>query len=120
MDFHQQPYPNIDPKPYQSRHSEKMATASMVLGIVATVTSGCVYPALVCGSLGIILALLSRGGEMKLSNQGKIGLILGVLGLISGIAFFIFAFYTVIHTYGSFDNFMKEYMELYNSLAGEL
>ena len=68
MDFEQ----NIDrmKTPYQNKSSDNMALASFILGIIAVVTSGCIYLAIVCGSLGIILALLSRGGEMKLNSRG--------------------------------------------------
>ena len=46
--------------PYENRRSPGMATASLVLGILSLATSFCLYFALPCGALGIILALLSR------------------------------------------------------------
>lgn len=120
MDFHQEPYQNINSAPPYNRRSQKMATASMTLGIAAMVTAGCIYPALICGALGIILAQLSKGGETTLDGPGRAGFLLSILGIALGIAFFCYGFYTIINVYGSFDNFMKEYMTLYNTLTTDL
>ena len=79
MDFEQ----NIDSMktPDQNKRSDSMALASLILGIIAIVTSGCIYLAIVCGALGIILALLSRGGEMTFTSKGIAGLTLSSIGL---------------------------------------
>ena len=86
MDF--QPEMPQPAAPCQNKRSESMATASFILGLIALLTCGCIYSALVCGALGMILALLSRGGEMKLNIYGKTGLILSSVGLILSIAFY--------------------------------
>lgn len=75
---------------YENRHSEGMAVAAMVLGIVGLVMSFCVYPGFICGALGIILGILSRGGEMTYPGCGKAGIILGsIAAVISFIAIFV-------------------------------
>lgn len=112
MDFEQ----NMDmmKTPYQNKRSDGMALASFILGIIAVLTSGCIYLAIVCGSLGIILALLSRGGEMKLSSRGTAGLALSSIGLALTLLIYITAFVFIIYYYGGIDAFMEDYMNLYN------
>ena len=99
----------------QENHSEYMALASMILGIIAIVTSGCIYLAIICGSLAIILALLSRGGRMDFCTQAKAGLISGVVGLILTIIIYVTAFAFILQQYGGIDGLMQEYMNLYNA-----
>lgn len=83
MDFQQQPN-GYQPNPnysynmnqapqrnYMDKRSTGLATASIALGIVSIVTFCCLYAALPCGALAIILGLLSRGGEMTFSTTGK-------------------------------------------------
>ena len=112
MDFEQ----NIDrmKTPYQNKSSDNMALASFILGIIAVITSGCIYLAIVCGSLGIILALLSRGGEMKLTSRGIAGLTLSSIGLALTFLIYTAAFLFHIRSFGGSDAFMEEYMKLYN------
>ena len=68
---------------YMDKRSTGLATASIALGIVSIVTFCCLYAALPCGALAIILGLLSRGGEMTFSTTGKIGIVLGIIGPVS-------------------------------------
>lgn len=64
-----------------------MATASLVMGILALVFL-CCYGGLLFGGLGILFALLSRTGD-RFTGQARAGLILSVIGLTLGI--FLFA-----------------------------
>jgi len=102
MDFQQQPN-GYQPNPnysynmnqapqrnYMDKRSTGLATASIALGIVSIVTFCCLYAALPCGALAIILGLLSRGGEMTFSTTGKIGIVLGIIGLVLTIALYTF------------------------------
>lgn len=92
-----------------------MALASMVLGIIAIVTSGCIYLAIVCGSLSIILALLSRGGRTELCTQAKAGLICGIVGFILTIFIYTISFAFIMRQYGGIDGLMQEYMDIYDA-----
>ncbi|MCR5467471.1 MAG: hypothetical protein K6F37_00795 [Lachnospiraceae bacterium] len=92
--------------------SAVMARWSMILGIIAIVTSPCILPAVVLGALAIILGLLSRGGQLKLPTPAITGVITGVLGIISGASCFIAGYTMLIEQYGSYENFMNEYMKL--------
>lgn len=93
----------------QSRRSQTMEIASIVLGIIAVATCCCFYISLFCGALSIMFALLSRGGEMKLSQRALIGLILGIIGLALTVIFYAFAFFVLLLQCGSWEN-------LYNML----
>lgn len=50
-----------------------MASASLLLGLAAVFTTMAVFPPLICGSLAILFALLSKGYGKKMITQAKIG-----------------------------------------------
>lgn len=97
---------------YIDRRSTGMAIASMVLGITGVVLALCVYPGFIFGSLSIILALLSRGGEMTTSGYGKAGLILGIIAISFSIFMLFFALATVINEFGGFAGYMNYILEM--------
>lgn len=111
MDFEQNMYTQA---PYQNKRSEGMAMASVILGVAALLTSCCIYIAMPCGALGIILALLSRGGHMNMSSQANVGLILSAIGLVLTITLIVASFVFVLSYYGGMDGLMQEYMNIYN------
>lgn len=95
--------------------SEHMETAALILGMTAVLTSPCIYAALICGSLGILFALLSKGGKMTAGRRGKTGLILSGLGLALTVAIYAGALYLLLEQYGGLDGLMQEYRKLYES-----
>lgn len=97
---------------WKNKRSDSMATASFVLGMISLLTSGCIYFALVCGALGIILALLSKGGEYTMNSQAKLGLVLSTLGLIFTIVIFVGMIAFTMYYYGGIDGVMQEYMNI--------
>lgn len=62
-------------RPMPDRHSKHMENLSLIMGIIALSTFCLVYPHY-CGALGIVFALLSRGGETTFSGRAKLGLTL--------------------------------------------
>lgn len=108
---------NTPHKPTYTIRSENMAFASMILGIIALLTSACIYLAVVCGALGMILALLSRGSEKHLSLYGRAGLILNIAGLITTFLIYLTAILFLFFEYGGIDAFLKEYSDLYQSMG---
>ena len=62
MDYNEYHMPNTPNTSYIEKRSASMAIASLVLAIAGLVMGCCIYPAIIFGSLAIILALLSRGG----------------------------------------------------------
>ncbi len=64
--------------------AERLATASMVLGIISLVSVLCCCP-FVLSAIGIVLALLSKGAEETLRPRAKTGLILSIVGMVVSI-----------------------------------
>lgn len=90
------------------RRSQRMETASLFLGIIAISTICCVYSTLICGALGIVFALLSRGGEATLSPRAKTGLILSSIGLGLVILMLIYTVIVANVYYGGIENMLRE------------
>ncbi len=97
-------------QPYIEKRSAGMAVASLVMGIVGIALSCCIYPAFVFGSLAVIFALLSRGGERKTGGYGQAGLILGILALVCGLLFLIYGILAIYAEFGGFEEYLR-YME---------
>lgn len=114
MDYNEYNMPNTPGTSYIEKRSQSMAIASMVLAIAGLVMGCCIYPATIFGSLAIILALLSRGGEMTTSGYAKAGLILGIIAIVFGILFFIYGLVTLLVQFGGLEgymNYIEEIME---------
>lgn len=91
------------PVSFQEKQSpDNMATASLVMGILGTVTCCCYYSAFIFGGLGILFALLSRT-ESHLSGKAKAGLGLSIAGIVLLVVFWI-GFFLLINSAGSFYN----------------
>lgn len=79
------PYTNNGYPPTPAKPSgDGLATAAMILGILSIVTAMTftVYPALILGSIGIVLALLSKGRAPKLISKAKIGSTCAMAGIL--------------------------------------
>jgi len=114
MDYNEYHMPNTPNTSYIEKRSASMAISSLVLAIAGLVMGCCIYPAIIFGSLAIILALLSRGGEMTTSGYAKAGLILGIIAIIFGILFFIYGLITLFVQFGGLEgylNYIEEIME---------
>lgn len=112
MDFHSS-YQYHTPQE-SKRRSKRMENAALILGVIAIATPCLVYPALICGALAIVFALLSRGGEHTLAPRAKIGLILGSIGLGIVLLMIIYTFAVAEVYYGGILNLARE---LYGSLG---
>lgn len=114
-----QSYNNYSYQPNQNQYqrgpnkrSTAMETAALVLGIISVSTCSCIYLSIACGALSVIMALLSKGGANSISERAKIGLILGVAGMIITVIFYASAFVVVMNEYGSIDNVMKAFADM--------
>ena len=86
--------------------------AALVLGFLAVLSCTCIYASIVLGALAILFALLSRGGKMKMSSKAKLGLILGIVGIVLTIVFTVYSFHIALMEYGSIENILREYCEM--------
>lgn len=124
-------YPYYNRNSYQLPNAEpgsSFASAAMVLGIVSIVScfTFTIYPAFVCGSIAVVLALLSKGRRPKLLSKAQTGITLAAIGLalntVLVVASIVLLFTnpdvreevnrTFQRTYGqTFDEMMEEIME---------
>ena len=118
MDFHSDD--NFSGQQYRSpvRPQDAMLTASMVLSVIAIVTTCCIYASIVCGSLSIILALLARGQQKKLSPQGRLAVMTSTAAIVISVLAAVIMFAVTIREYGSLDNFLKAYSDIMESMTG--
>lgn len=106
-----------DSRPPADRRSQAMTSAAIVLSVIAISTICCFYLSFVCGSLGIIFALLSKGGELTMSPNAKAALAVSTTAICLTVILTITSFVAVILRYGSLDAFLKAYTELINSYS---
>lgn len=72
--------------PYNPANS--FARASMTIGAVAlaSVFTFTIFPAIILGSLALILALLSRGAELSFHPTARNGILMSILALVVNVA----------------------------------
>ncbi len=75
------------------RSSAGMASAAMILGIFSLIMMATGF-SIITGSIGVILALLSRGSG-TLSGRSLAGFITSFLGILGGIGVLIFTYVTL-------------------------
>lgn len=117
MDFHSDDNFNGPYRP-PVRPQDVMLTASIVLSVIAIATTCCIYSSIICGSLGIILALLSRGQNKQLSSQGRLAVMTGTAAIIISVLATVMMFVITIRQYGSLENFLKAYSDIMESMTG--
>lgn len=117
MDFQPDDQLNGQYRP-PARPEDVMQTASLVLSIIAVAMICCLYASIVCGSLSIILALLARGQQKKLTPQGRLAVRASTAAIIIAVIVTIVMFLITIREYGSLDNFIKAYSEMTQSMMG--
>lgn len=96
------PYNNNSPYSSQAPHrypanvsGDRLASAAMVMGIltVATFVSMTIYLPFIFGSIGIVLAVLSRGRAPRMAAKAKAGIICAAIGLAANFALCSASFY---------------------------
>ena len=87
----------------------------MTLGIISIVSCTCLYLAIPCGALAIILASLSRGGQIRYGAKAQVGII-GIVLTAVIISIYLF----MLYEYGSIEGIFKAYSDMtgidYNQL----
>ena len=54
---------------FYNKRSRNMEVAALVLSIIAIASCSCIYVSIICGSLAMIFALLSKGGATSMSSM---------------------------------------------------
>lgn len=117
MDFHSDQNFSGQYRP-PARTQNAMLTASVVLSVIAIATTCCIYASIICGSLSIILALLSRGQKKQLTPQGKLAVTTSTAAIMISIIATVIMFAVTIREYGSLDQFLKAYSDMVESMTG--
>ena len=97
----------------QNKNFNTMETIAIILGLLSIVTCACCYLSLPMGSIAILLALLSRGGKMKLSSKAKIAIAAGIVGIALTVITFTVSYYIAIQEYGSIEGILRAYCDMY-------
>lgn len=113
---------NYQYTPYQQpaqpdKRSTPMTMAAMVMSTIALSTMCCFYLSIICGVLGILFALLSKGGETTMSSQAKTAMSISIFAIALTIILTVSSFLFVINQYGSIEAFWKAYLEMAESLT---
>lgn len=106
------------------KHSTNMEIASLILGIIATVSCFCLYISIPCAALALLFGILSRGGQMQFDQKAIAGMILGSFGLAFTVLLYGSSFAYALYEYGSIEGILKAYADMadmdYNELMQQL
>ncbi len=104
----------------QDRRSVPMTTAAIVLSAIAVSTVCCVYLSFICGIMGIIFALLSKGGEQTMSRNAKMALWVSCAAVVLSAVLLAGAFFAMLVQYGSLEAFWEAYQEMMEAYSSML
>ena len=97
---------------YQQRPQRNpMATAAIMLGIIALLSCSAFYIAFPCGSLAVICAVLSRG-RRSLTGKSKAAIVCGILGMAAS-AVITFSTVRMVFTDPSLRSDLESMLQLY-------
>ena len=99
----------------KERAADSLATASLVLGIISIVSILCCCP-FIFSAIGIVLALLSKGGEQVFRPRAKTGLILSIVGLVVSFVLVIVSIVFPVVMYKTNPEFRKNFIEQYRNV----
>ncbi|MCR5421626.1 MAG: hypothetical protein K6E98_11505 [Lachnospiraceae bacterium] len=109
-------------------YSDKYSRYAFILGVIS-LTGMCCFPVMpVIGGLGIMFALISRGGADVFSKQAKNGLILSVIGTVLSVVLTVgimgFSVYETINELktnpGVVDEVEQQYESIYDQMGTEM
>lgn len=69
----------------------------------------------ICGGLAIVLAILSKGYETKMTKNAYIGLIAGTVSIVLQVAVFAINIYSIIYI----PEFREQFYSIYEEMTGE-
>lgn len=98
-----------------SDHSPGMASASLILGLFSIIMVATGF-SFIIGSVGIILALMSRG-RGPLIGKARTGLITSLVGIVGGIAVTLIAFFSLFS--GNLQQTLDRMDSLYETFINE-
>lgn len=102
--------------------ANSFASASLTLGIIAiaSVITMTIFPAIILGSLSIILALMSRGAELTFHSKARTAIILAAISLFSNVALVGSVTYAIVGDNSIHDQLNQTYEEMFGMTYDEL
>lgn len=117
-------YDYNDPRNFNNKRSQEMETASLVLGIIAIASCTCLNVSIICGSLSMLFALLSKGGASSMSSRAMFCFVLGLVSVLITICFYTVSIVYMLHEYGSLSGILNAYSDMtgidYNDLIEQI
>ena len=117
-------YDYNDPQNFNNKRSQEMETASLVLGIIAIASCTCLNVSIICGSLSMLFALLSKGGASSMSSRAMFCFVLGLVSVLITICFYTVLIVYMLHEYGSLSGILNAYSDMtgidYNDLIEQI
>ncbi|WWR16469.1 hypothetical protein V1224_03135 [Lachnospiraceae bacterium JLR.KK008] len=109
----QMPYP----MPPVRQQENIMANAAMITGLVgaASIIFLPFYLPCIFGGISIVLALLSKGSQSRLSPHAKIGFIVTLCSFTLNAILFVFAMYLLM----AVPEYQQQFNQLYEQMYGE-
>lgn len=98
--------------------TEGLATAALILGIIAAMGFAFVLPPFVFGATAIVLGLLSSGRD-GIALRAKIGMFMGALSMVFLIVIMISAVHLIMSNPDILEEFRQYYNEIYQELESE-
>lgn len=102
----------MNQRPYNK--ADAMAVAGFICGIIGCVTMCIGVSAIFFGALALFFGLLARGKSIGISPKSRAAVILGVIAMIAGTAICARSIYVFINEYGTIENAINAFMEIYN------
>lgn len=117
-------YDYNDPRNFNNKRSQEMETVSLVLGIIAIASCTCLNVSIICGSLSMLFALLSKGGASSMSSRAMFCFVLGLVSVLITICFYTVLIVYMLHEYGSLSGILNAYSDMtgidYNDLIEQI
>lgn len=120
------PFPGQQPNPYyvpvEKSPTDALATAAMILGILAVLSAimSTVYPPFIFGGISIVLALLSKGYKDKMSGKAKTGIVCAIVGLVMNIWIVGSVYYILFTNEDAFNYFDSVYEQMYGDSFSDM
>ena len=96
-----------------------LATAALILGVVAALGFAFVFPPFICGATAITLGLLSRMDGV-ISLRAKIGICMGALSMILLLVVIIYGMHIIMSNPALMQDFTDNFNDVYNEVYKEL
>ena len=108
----------MNQRPYDK--ADAMAVAGFVCGVIGCITMCMGVSAIFFGALALFFGLLARGDSIRINKKSRAAVILGIISMIAGAAICARTAYVFVSEYGTIENAVNSFLEIYNETYEEL